>query len=207
MSDHAQSVPAAWVRLGPGRAGETGAAALASRQQLERFLAGVERRAFRIARLALGNPDDAMDVVQDTMLKLVERYATRPEDELAPLFYTILRRRIADVYRRRAVRNKIVAWFGGIAGDDGTEWDPVAQAPDPNAVNPSERMANEQMLAALGRVLQTLPARQREAFMLRILEGLDVAQTAAAMRTSEGSVKTHLSRAVHSLRARLESHL
>ncbi len=170
----------------------------------------MERRAFRIAQIALGNKDDALDAVQDAMLKLVQSYARKPEDEWPPLFYSILRRRITDMQRRRVVRNRVIAWFGGketSTDEEDDAWDPVETAADPNAIDPLQQLANTGTLLALDGAVNALPGRQQQAFMLRMFEGLDVAQTARAMGCSEGSVKTHLSRAVHTLRLSLGEHL
>ncbi|MGA9852942.1 MAG: RNA polymerase sigma factor [Gammaproteobacteria bacterium] len=173
---------------------------------LNAFLAGVERRGFRIAQMVLRNPDDALDAVQETMLQLAKRYAQRPEEEWPPLFYRILQSRIRDCQRRRMVRNRVMSFFGGQRNTEDDPPDPIEAAADPAGRDPSEQVAQGEAMKALGAALDALPARQREAFVLRILEGLDVAGTAKSMGCSEGSVKTHLSRAVHSLRESLEGH-
>jgi RNA polymerase sigma-70 factor, ECF subfamily len=170
------------------------------------FLAGVERRALRIAQMALRQPEDAMDAVQDAMLQLAKRYAQRPEEEWPPLFYRILQSRIRDCQRRRVVRNRVISFFGGQRDADDDPMDPIEAAADPAGRDPSEQVAQGAAMQALEAALAVLPARQREAFMLRILEGLDVADTAKSMGCSQGSVKTHLSRAVHSLRETLGEH-
>ena len=173
-----------------------------TRRELNRFLAAVERKAFRMARIALRHDDDALDAVQDAMLQLARRYAQRPAEEWRPLFYRILENRIRDLQRRRMVRGKVMAllpWRRD-AGEDMP--DPVAEAPD-QAPGPAEQVEGMSMMAKLETALATLPARQREAFLLRNLEGLDVAQTAAAMGCSDGSVKTHYFRAVQALKSRL----
>ena len=176
-------------------------------QELSQFLADVERRAYRIAQMALRSHEDAEDAVQEAMLQLAKRYANRPPAEWPPLFYRILQSRIRDTQRRRAVRNRVLSFFGGQKGEGDDELpDPIASAVDPRALEPGEQVAQADAMVALEKALQELPGRQREAFMLRILEGLDVAQTAQAMGCSEGSVKTHLSRAVHSLRESLGEH-
>ncbi len=176
--------------------------ALADTRDLERFLANIERRAFRIARIALRNDDDALDVVQDAMLQLARKYAARPEAEWRPLFYRILQNRVRDYQRRRQIRNRLFAWWPGSDNADEDNGDPVAFASDarPPIV---DQLATTEAMRLLEGALAVLPARQQEAFMLRNFEGLDVAQTAAAMRCSEGSVKTHYSRAVHTLRTQL----
>jgi RNA polymerase sigma-70 factor (ECF subfamily) len=174
-------------------------------QALDRFLAGVERRAFLKARFALGNADDALDVVQDAMLQLVRSYANRGEQEWGPLFHTILQSRISDWRRRAKVRNRLRVWFGGKEQDDDS--DPLQNMVDNRSPDPPGQLRDKQAMAVLEAAIHKLPPRQQQAFMLRVWEGLDIAQTARAMKCSEGSVKTHYSRAVHALRAKLEDHL
>ncbi len=169
---------------------------------LDAFLAGMERRAFRMAELHLGHREDALDAVQDAMLRLVKHYRDKPAEEWAPLFWGILRRRIVDLQRRRKVRSIVVGWLGGGHDDEGDElptWEPADTGP-----NPLEALHGQQSYADMAAAVKKLPQRQREAFLLRVLEGLDVAETAQAMGCSEGSVKTHLSRAMHHLREALE---
>jgi RNA polymerase sigma-70 factor (ECF subfamily) len=182
---------------GRGILAEDSAGALAT------FLAGVERKAFRMAQIALRDADDALDAVQDAMLQLVRRYAERPEAEWKPLFYRILENRVRDQHRRRSVRNRVFAWLPG-HGREAEEAvaDPIAEAGDPGP-GPEALLESGQALAALEAALRRLPARQRQAFLLRNFEGLDVAGTAAAMGCSQGSVKTHYFRAVQALRGML----
>lgn len=178
---------------------------LETNRALDAFLASVERRAFRIAQVVTRNRDDALDVVQDAMLGLATRYADRPPEEWPPLFHRILQSRIRDWYRRRAVRDRFRVFLRPF--DDAADAsDPINELPDPNPRPPEAAMANARAGAAIERAVANLPLRQQQAFLLRVWEGLDVAQTAYAMKCSEGSVKTHLSRAVDSLRARLEDH-
>ena len=184
--------------------GRTGEDALDSGAAIEAFLREVETRAYRIALLCIRNRDDALDIVQDCMIRLVRRYARRPSEEWRPLFFRILQNRIRDVQRRRIVRSRVLSFFGGVPSED--EIDPLLAAPAPAGETPPARVAAGDAMQALETALAALPARQREAFMLRNLEGLDVAQSAAAMGCSEGSVKTHYSRAVHKLREQLEGH-
>lgn len=165
--------------------------------ELNRFLSEVEARAYRFAVMRVGDPDEALDVVQDAMINLVRRYSKRPAAEWRPLFFRILSNRIRDFHRRRRVRDSVLRFFGG---QDGEQPDPVAGAADPSRNGPQDEVARADAMAALDRALAELPTRQREAFMLRNLEGLNVAETAAAMRCSGGSVKTHYSRATHRLR-------
>jgi RNA polymerase sigma-70 factor (ECF subfamily) len=172
-------------------------------RELEKFLAEIERRAFRIAQVALRDPDDALDVVQDAMLKLTKNYASKPSAEWRPLFYRILENGIRDLQRRRSVRNRVMTWLPGPKDDPENEaQDPLDSVADAATPIP-ETLMQDQAMQQLEISLRALPARQREAFMLRNFEGMDVAETAKAMGCSEGSVKTHYSRAVHALREKL----
>ncbi len=184
---------------------DDGASTLQNLDELNRFLAGIERRALRFAEIAVRDRDDALDLVQNAMIKLARNYAARPETEWSPLFYRILQNGIRDFHRRRAVRGKVMSFFGR-AVDDEPAYDPVQQAPDPAGRTPEESLQTGEAMQALESALHALPARQREAFMLRTFEGLDVNGTATAMGCSAGSVKTHYSRAVHSLRDTLGEH-
>ena len=181
-----------------------GAKALQRQQRLNRFLAEVERRALRFAEIAIRDRDDAMDLVQEAMIKLARNYADKPENEWPPLFYRILQNGVRDWHRRQAVRNKVMVWFG--RGKPDNDYDPVAEAPDMLARRPEESLQTAGALDELEAAIGRLPPRQREAFMLRTFEGLDVAGTATAMGVSQGSVKTHYSRAVHTLRDALGDH-
>src|SRR5581483_851924 len=169
---------------------------------LSQFLAGVEVRAFKIAQAALRHEDDALDAVQDAMLQLARAYSARPAEEWKPLFYRILENRIRDMQRRRTVRNRVISWLPFRADPDEDEPDPIAEAASDDPL-PVRRLEIDAALSALEKALGTLPRRQQQAFLLRTLEGLDVAQTARAMGCSEGSVKTHYFRALKPLRAQL----
>jgi RNA polymerase sigma-70 factor (ECF subfamily) len=169
---------------------------------LNRFLAGVEKRAFRMARIALRHDEDALDAVQDAMLRLAQRYGGRDPGEWPALFYRILQNRVRDMQRRRMVRGRVMALLPWRRDDDEAAPDPVADAADP-APDPSDRVDGAAMLVELETALHALPARQREAFLLRSVEGLDVASTARALGCSDGSVKTHYFRALQALRAKL----
>jgi RNA polymerase sigma-70 factor (ECF subfamily) len=168
---------------------------------LDGFLASVERRGFRMAELALGHREDALDAVQDAMIAFLA-YRERPQSEWPTLFFSVLRSRITDRHRRNTVRRRVLAVFGH-AGDEADADDPMAQLPDP-AAGPAEADERQRAWKALGQALRALPRRQREAYLLRELEGLSVAEAAAAMGCSDGSVKTHLFRAQAALRAHLE---
>jgi RNA polymerase sigma-70 factor (ECF subfamily) len=173
-----------------------------SARALETFLAGVERKAFRIAQIALRHEADALDAVQDAMMQLAHRYASRPPEEWKPLFYRILENRVRDMQRRRIVRQRVMAWMPWQGEDEEEAADPMAQAPDLGP-QPAAQVESDEMMRALERAVSELPGQQRQAFLLRNFEGLDVAETAVAMKCSPGSVKTHYFRAVRALRAKL----
>jgi RNA polymerase sigma-70 factor (ECF subfamily) len=178
-------------------------ASLEQTTDLNRFLAGVERSAFRIAEVAVRDRDDALDIVQGAMLRLVRSYGARPSEEWKPLFYRILYNGIRDSQRRRKVRSRIFGFFPGQRlDDDGDAEDPLDRVADAGP-DPSQRVMAGEAMQRLETALAELPARQQEAFALRCLEGMDVAETATAMGCSEGSVKTHYFRALHTLRERL----
>ena len=185
-----------WTEREPPASGER---SLDRQSAMNGFLQDVERRALRMAELAVGNREDALELVQEAMLGLVRRYASRPGDEWKPLFYRILRSRINDFHRRRAVRQRIMAFIPGGEADE----DPLEQASYGERDNPVEAIqqetANRAMLAAIG----DLPLRQQQAFVLRAWEGLSVRDTAIAMACSEGSVKTHYNRAIGALQKAL----
>ena len=184
----------------------TGAKTLQGERQLNQFLTEVERRALRIAEIAVRDRDEALDIVQDAMIKLARNYADRPGEEWAPLFYRILQNGVRDWHRRQKVRNRVMVWFGrgGSADDD---YDIAANTADPAGRSPDQQLQTHEAMQRLESAIHELPGRQREAFMLRTFEGLDVAGTAAAMGCSDGSVKTHYFRAVHALRDKLGDHL
>lgn len=177
-----------------------------ARAALNRFLASVERRAVIIAETATRNRDDALDIVQDSMLAFAHRYAAKPEAQWAPLFHRVLQNRIRDWHRRLSVKNRLFGWLTRPQERETEEIDPVQLAADPNERPPDKLVAESVAGDAMIDAISELPMRQREAFLLRIWEGLNVADTAQAMGCSDGSVKTHLSRALTTLRARLEDH-
>jgi RNA polymerase sigma-70 factor (ECF subfamily) len=181
----------------------TVAAKITDTRAIEAFLAGIERKAFKVAQLALRNEDDALDAVQDAMLSLVRSYGARPSEEWKPLFYRILDNRVRDMQRRRTVRGRVMAWLPFNSNDDDDDAsDPIDNAA---AIEPAvvEKLQMDEAIGVLEEKVAALPARQRQAFLLRNFEGLDVAETAAAMGCSEGSVKTHYFRALQTLRAEL----
>jgi RNA polymerase sigma-70 factor (ECF subfamily) len=205
MESYRMSTCAGVFAVSCSREQSMGAEALQRERQLNRFLAEVERRALRIAEISIRDRDEALDLVQDAMIKLARNYAERPEGEWAPLFYRILQNGVRDWHRRQKVRNRVMVWFGR-GGTDDDDYDMTANAPDPAGRSPDIELQTHEAMQRLEVSVGELPNRQREAFMLRTFEGLDVAGTAVAMGCSEGSVKTHYSRAVHSLRDKLGDH-
>ncbi|MEO8101264.1 MAG: RNA polymerase sigma factor [Betaproteobacteria bacterium] len=183
---------------------------MATRQELSDFLASVEKRAFKQAVYAVRQDESALDIVQDAMMKLAEKYADRPAGELPMLFQRILQNAIRDWFRRQKVRSTWTTLFSSFGSkDDDEDFDllETLQAADTSniPVSPAAQLEQAQLLTIIEHAIEKLPGRQREAFMLRYWEELDVAETAAAMGCSQGSVKTHCSRAVHALSTMLKS--
>jgi RNA polymerase sigma-70 factor (ECF subfamily) len=172
--------------------------------QLDVFLRDVEARAFRIAQITVRDRDEALDIVQDTMLRLATRYSDRPVAEWAPLFFRILANRIRDWRRRQVVRARVLSFFGGQEESD--RIDPIATAPASPDDEPIEILEGREAVEEFDSALRQLPERQRQAFVLRNFEDLDVKETAQVMGCSDGSVKTHYSRAVSRLRELLGEH-
>ena len=168
------------------------------------FLQSVEKRAYQMAHFATGNPEEALDVVQDAMMAFVRKYADKPEEERRPLFFTILQNRIRDWHRRQNVRNRWNAWWVGKFRTDDEDADPVQDLADPRCLTPEKALTDSATGNALHGAIRRLPLRQQQAFLLRSWEELSVAETARAMGCSEGSVKTHHSRAVQALREMLK---
>lgn len=184
---------------------------MASAQELNLFLASIEKKAFKQAIYAVRNDAAAFDVVQDAMISLAEKYGDRPAIELPLIFTRILQNRIHDYFRRQKVRNARETNFSslGISQDGEGEFDPLelleladeAQAPQDGAAI----LAQNQLLAILEEEISKLPIRQREAFLLRYWDELSTSETALAMGCGEGSVKTHCSRATHTLATALKA--
>lgn len=158
---------------------------------------------------AAGNEQAALDIVQDAMIKLAEKYGDKPADELPLLFQRILQNTIRDYYRRQKVKNAWVTLFSSFTPrNEEEEFDPLDSLQDnenpSTPAAPENSMQQREVIALIEQALAKLPARQREAFLLRYWEGLDTAETAAAMGCTEGSVKTHCSRAAHALATSLK---
>ena len=183
---------------------------LATEQELAAFLAEVERRAFKQALFASRDEQMALDLVQDAMLRLAESYSARPAGELPLLFQRILQNAIRDYYRRQRVRSLWTTLLSSLKGrDDDEDHDPLDTLDVKEGANrwggPDEQTQRAQVMSIIEAGLRALPTRQREAFLLRYWEEFDVSETAQAMGCSEGSVKTHCSRATHALAAFLKS--
>jgi RNA polymerase sigma-70 factor (ECF subfamily) len=178
---------------------------------LESFLAGIERQAYRLARYAVRDHELALDIVQDSMLKLVEHYAAKPATEWPALFFTILRHRIHDSRRQRWLRNgtqRVVSLFGLGRGRDGEDdYDPLESGPlaleAAGRERPEDRLHAERLRAAIERALTQLPERQRQVYLLRECQELSVKETAQALGCTEGTVKQHHFRAMQALRVLL----
>jgi RNA polymerase sigma-70 factor (ECF subfamily) len=181
---------------------------LASRPQLSDFLAEVERRAYKQALFAVRDEDTALDIVQDAMLKLSEKYGARPPEELPPLFQRILQNTIRDHYRRQKVRSLWTTLFSSFSSGDDDDSDPLETLPvdgESKLGSPHGDLEQAQLLEIIEKEIRKLPPRQREAFLMRYWEEMDIAETAVAMGCSEGSVKTHCSRATHTLATALKA--
>lgn len=180
---------------------------MATPKELTDFLAATERRAFKQTVYAVRDEQAALDIVQDAMMKLAEKYGNRPAEEFPMLFQRILQNTMRDFWRRQKVRNLWTTLFSSFGNQDADseDRDPLETLDvEDGADEPSVELARHQTIQLIERALEKLPARQREAFVLRYWEEMDVAETAAIMGCSDGSVKTHCSRAVHALAVELK---
>ncbi len=186
-----------------------GAIKLVSRTELSEFLSTVERRAYKQALYAVRNEHAAMDIVQDAMIKIAEKYGDKPAEELPLLFQRILQNTIRDYYRRQKVHNAWTTLFSSFTPQqEEADYDPLDYLTDDENQSapaaPYESLQQRQIVALIESALIKLPPRQREAFLLRYWEGFDTAETAIAMGCTEGSVKTHCSRAAHAIAVTLK---
>jgi RNA polymerase sigma-70 factor, ECF subfamily len=201
----------AYRSLAHQRSSAKTASRMAAEKELSQFLQSVERRAFKQALFAVRDEDHALDIVQDTMMRLAEKYGDKPAEELPMLFTRILQNAIHDHFRRQKVRNTWVTLFSAFRkeGDEGEDSDILesleSEEGSEKAESAADKVEREQVLQAIDDEIQKLPGRQREAFLLRYWEDMDVAETAALMGCSEGSVKTHCSRATHALAKALQA--
>lgn len=183
---------------------------LCSPAELNQFLSSVERRAYKYASFSIRDAHTALDVVQDAMIKLSVKYGDKPAEELPMLFQRILHNTLRDYYRRQKVRNAWVTLFSGMQSQhDDEEFDPLDVLEDDEnqsaPVKPEQSLQQKQVVGLIEEALNNLPLRQREAFLLRYWEGLDTSETAKVMGCTEGSVKTHCSRATHALAVALKA--
>ena len=174
---------------------------LDNKTELEIFFSRIENRAFRMAEIATGNREDALDILQEAMLRVVKKYKSLEPAEWYPVFYSILQNLIRDWYRRSQVRNKFRVWF--TLDKETTDEDKIQTAIDYHSKTAEENLHISNAISMLEKSIRELPFRQQQAFMLRVFEELDVKTTARIMKCSEGSVKTHYSRAVNSIRKKL----
>ena len=174
---------------------------------MEEFLKDIEKRAFQMAKMSTSRQEDALDIVQEAMFKMVEKYAFKPVQEWKPLFYRILNNKITDHYRRQAVQNKIFIWksFDNEQKDDYFQPDLTNQV-ERGSEEPHEILMRQRRIDRLAEGVKKLASRQREAFLLRSWEGLSTRETAHSMGCTEGSVKTHYSRALEKLREQLDGY-
>ena len=183
---------------------------MATERELSDFLQSVERRAFKRTLYHVRDDEAALDIVQDSMMKLAEHYGDKPAGELPMLFQRILSNSTLDWFRRQKTRNALFSNLSDFeaAGEDG-EFDLLetyaAADPSQQVESAEDATRRAQVLREIEAEIQALPARQREAFLMRYWEEMDVAETAAAMGCSEGSVKTHCSRAVQALSKALKA--
>ncbi len=171
---------------------------------MESFLKSIERKAFRMALFACSNQDDALDLVQESMCKFVDKYREKPEEDWKALFYKILQNKIRDFYRKESVRSRWRVWLNGRSKDDNA--DPLEQLADPVNQTPEREAVNQQMFDKLQVELKNLSLKQQQVFLLRAWEGLSVGETAVAMNCTEGTVKTHYFRATEKLKKKLGEH-
>jgi RNA polymerase sigma-70 factor (ECF subfamily) len=175
---------------------------------MQHFLSSIEGRAFSMAQFATKNREDALDIVQDAMFKLVQKYSAHPAEQWKPLFYSILQTRILDWHRRQSVHNRFRSWLhwnDGSDDEDETE-NPIEQVASAPQASPDIALQDAQFSEGLNKALNILPLRQQQVFLLRVWEGMDIAETAKIMQCSESSVKTHYARALEKLKLQLGAH-
>ncbi len=172
---------------------------------MEQFLKSVERRAFRMAEIATGSRDDALDMLQDAMFEFVRAYGQKPAEQWKPLFYRIVQNKIRDWSRRSKVRKIFTTFLPGRRHrQDQEDEDPLQTIMDQETPDPYRGAKTGEAIRRLEGVLRDLPPRQQQVFLLRVWEGLSVNDTATAMGCSQGSVKTHYFRAMNTLQENLK---
>jgi len=183
---------------------------LATERELSDFLKSVEKRAFKRSVYHVRDEEAALDIVQDSMMKLAEHYGDKPINELPMLFQRILSNCTLDWFRRQKTRNALFSNMSAFESPEGDgEFDLLetylASDSSQQVESAEDSTRRAQILREIEVHIQELPTRQREAFLMRYWEEMDVAETAAAMGCSEGSVKTHCSRAVQALSKALKA--
>ncbi|MBU0749122.1 MAG: RNA polymerase sigma factor [Gammaproteobacteria bacterium] len=184
---------------------------MATEQELSDFLKSVEKRAFKRSVYHVRNEEAALDIVQDSMLKLAEHYGDKPANELPMLYQRILSNCTLDWFRRQKTRNALFSSMSDFEGpgEDGMDFDLLEAYSGPEngerAESAEDLTRRAQIFHGIEAEIAELPPRQREAFLMRYWEEMDVAETAAAMGCSEGSVKTHCFRAIQSLSKALKA--
>lgn len=173
-----------------------------TRQQLDQFLARFETEAYKVSLIVTQNREDALEVVQDSMLKLVQKYSHKSVAEWRLLFFRILQNKLRDYQRRQQVKK----FFHFASSKTEHEPDPVEQITDPAPSSPENKLHSEHALDNIQQLLTQLPLRQREVFLLRAWQEFSTRETAFALSISEGSVKTHYKRAIDYLRSQLGEH-
>ncbi len=172
---------------------------------MEAFLKSVEKKAFRIIQIATGDTDDALDILQESMMAFAGSYSKKDESEWRPLFYKVVQNKIRDWFRReRLKRLMFLSKPAPHSEESEIEPDPVDTAPDTQNANPLTEAKNSQAMARLNSILKQLPRREQQVFLLRAWEGLSTKETATAMKCTEGTVKTHYFRAISKLKEKLE---
>ena len=173
---------------------------------MDAFLASMEKRAYRIAYIALSDRDEALDAVQDTMMRMFLKYSDKPNTDWRPLFYRVLSNRITDAHRSNTLRKRLQLWFKRDKQEDEGSVDAIDLMPSRAGEQPQNQLQSDASMSVLERSINSLPTRQQQAFLFRHWEGLSTQETATAMGCSTGSVKTHLSRALDTLKTSLQPH-
>lgn len=172
---------------------------------MERFLKSVEKKAFRMVQIATGDADDALDLLQDSMMKFVRAYGSKPDNEWKPLFYKVVQNRIKDWYRKEKLKHMFFIFLPKANKNESEKQsDPIQMAEDKQTADSFRQVKTSQAIEKLELHLKQLPSRQQQVFLLRAWEGLSVQETAQAMSCSQGTVKTHYSRAIGKLKENLE---
>lgn len=172
---------------------------------MEAFLKSVEKKAFRIIQIATGGADDALDILQESMMAFVRRYSAKDESEWRPLFYKVVQNKIRDWLRKERLKRFLFFSIPAHRKEESqTEPDPIDTVPDLQNANPLTEAKTSQAMARLDIILKQLPRREQQVFLLRAWEGLSTKETATAMKCTEGTVKTHYFRAICKLKEELE---